>query len=296
MSDYTKTYDGAAKDASEAVLSGAEFDTEFAAISTAIASKLDSTEAGNLVFDATAAERKVLGYNGTNQVSMKFGTNGDWTLYDEANASDVISYDISETKLIAYENIEFDTSSSTQRLLFNTGSKVSQLYGTAIGDIGFYDDTNVRDIWWYDESNNYFRVAPSLILDGPVLASAGIKDEDNMASNSATALATQQSIKAYVDNLFNAHKVVSAYVLGTGSLVSGTTGISTSKIATGRYRITHNFGTSNYAVAATISGGITDRLIFAANKIPDSVDIYVYDQSAAGYLDNAFHVMIQKHS
>jgi len=38
----------------------------------------------------------------------------------------------------------------------------------------------------------------SLVLDSSVEVSS-IKDEDNMASNSATALATQQSIKAYVD-------------------------------------------------------------------------------------------------
>ena len=44
-------------------------------------------------------------------------------------------------------------------------------------------------------------------LDGVTLAlnllngmTGGVKDEDNMASNSASSLATQQSIKAYVDN------------------------------------------------------------------------------------------------
>lgn len=39
MSDYSKTYNGAAKDAAESVISGADFDTEFDAISTAITSK-----------------------------------------------------------------------------------------------------------------------------------------------------------------------------------------------------------------------------------------------------------------
>lgn len=36
------------------------------------------------------------------------------------------------------------------------------------------------------------------IISGPIITA--IKDEDNMASDSATALATQQSIKAYVDS------------------------------------------------------------------------------------------------
>ena len=295
MSDYTKTYDGAAKDSAEAVLSGADFDTEFSAIETAISSKLDSTEVGNLTFDATAAERKIIGYNGSNQVSMKFGTNGDWTLYDEVNATDVLSYDISTGRTIAAQSIQFDTSSVEKQILFNTGTKETYLYGNTIGDIGIYDGTNIRSVFLYDESSNYFRIAPSLVLDGPVIASAGIKDEDNMVSNSASALATQQSIKAYVDNLFNAHKVVSAYVLGTGTLSSGTTGISASKVSTGRYRITHNLGTASYSVVANCSGGITDRVVFSSNKITNSVDIYVYDQSLAAYVDQAIEVIIQKH-
>ncbi len=42
MSDYTKVYDGAAKDTAQSVLSGADFDTEFDAIETAIATKQDA--------------------------------------------------------------------------------------------------------------------------------------------------------------------------------------------------------------------------------------------------------------
>ena len=40
----------------------------------------------------------------------------------------------------------------------------------------------------------------SLVIAGDGATVTGIKDEDNMASNSNTKLATQQSIKAYVDN------------------------------------------------------------------------------------------------
>lgn len=49
-------------------------------------------------------------------------------------------------------------------------------------------------------------------LDSPVLNTAisgtAFKDEDNMASNSATAVASQQSIKAYVDNLLAGERLV----------------------------------------------------------------------------------------
>ena len=44
-----------------------------------------------------------------------------------------------------------------------------------------------------------------------------ILDEDNMASNSATALATQQSIKAYVDaNAGSGQVIITAVVAGNG--------------------------------------------------------------------------------
>ena len=41
MSDYTKVYDGAAKDTAESTLAGADFDVDFDAIETAIATKVD---------------------------------------------------------------------------------------------------------------------------------------------------------------------------------------------------------------------------------------------------------------
>tara|TARA_R100000353_G_scaffold10176_4_gene11365 strand:+ start:65 stop:2974 length:2910 start_codon:yes stop_codon:yes gene_type:complete len=55
------------------------------------------------------------------------------------------------------------------------------------------------------------------LLDGIT----GILDEDNMASNSATALATQQSIKAYVDSQVATADALSE-VLGNGNTTGGT--------------------------------------------------------------------------
>ena len=44
------------------------------------------------------------------------------------------------------------------------------------------------------------------LIPGNIFSSAYLKDEDDMASNSASALATQQSIKAYVDAAIAAHE------------------------------------------------------------------------------------------
>jgi len=66
--------------------------------------------------------------------------------------------------------------------------------------------------------------------------SVEIKDEDAMTSNSATALATQQSIKAYVDA-----STVSKYA---SSWFNGATGLANSTA----YTFTHNLGTKDISV------------------------------------------------
>ena len=58
----------------------------------------------------------------------------------------------------------------------------------------------------------------SVNADGPTVT--GIKDEDNMASNSAVKLATQQSIKAYVDSQIGANNELSE-VLANGNTTGG---------------------------------------------------------------------------
>ena len=50
------------------------------------------------------------------------------------------------------------------------------------------------------------------------LSGTAVKDEDGMDSNSATALATQQSIKAYIDNQITAQDLDIAPDSGTGQV------------------------------------------------------------------------------
>lgn len=59
MSDYSKSYDGAAKDAAIATITGADFDTEFSAIETAIGTKANKTApstAGNVATLSAAGD------------------------------------------------------------------------------------------------------------------------------------------------------------------------------------------------------------------------------------------------
>jgi hypothetical protein len=81
-----------------------------------------------------------------------------------------------------------------------------------------------------------------------------IKDEDDMASDSATALATQQSIKAYVDAQVAA-STVSKYTTGW---FNNTTGLANG----GTYTFTHNLGTKDINVTlwmATNASGANQK-------------------------------------
>ena len=90
----------------------------------------------------------------------------------------------------------------------------------------------------------------SAVLNGAI-SGTSIKDEDNMASNSATHLATQQSIKAYVDTQLTAEDLDVetdsgnfAVDLDSQSLtVAGGTGIDTSGSGT----------TATFAIDSTVT-------------------------------------------
>ena len=80
----------------------------------------------------------------------------------------------------------------------------------------------------------------SLTLNGDGATVSSIKDEDNMASDSATALATQQSIKAYVDSQVGANNELSE-VLANGN----TTGGTDISVSSGDDIVTASAGTNN---------------------------------------------------
>jgi hypothetical protein len=91
---------------------------------------------------------------------------------------------------------------------------------TAAGTLSYADSAKLVttsggvDITGALTASTSLNIASSTTVDG-------ILDEDNMASNSATALSTQQSIKAYVDAQVGANNELSE-VLANGNTTGGT--------------------------------------------------------------------------
>lgn len=316
MSDYTKVFDGAAKDAAQSVVAGSDFDTEFGLIQTAVNSKVDQLQGtDDLSFDMTAATRQIRGYESASyKVSMQFKADGDWVLYDDVGGASVINWDRSAAKVIfsnpiiidgSNNYLELDTSATSGQIIFNTGTNSSFFVGSTIGDVSLYDVTNARFVWSYDQSANTFVVTSDLTSNGATLLSGSttlngaisgtsVKDESNMASDSATAVATQKSIKAYVDAV--AAKTKSIYWNSLATTSSGSTGLSVSRISTGRYRVTHNLGHTNYAVATMMEGAAPDVVFYVWVRANTYVDIYAWDISLGGVKDWAANLIIHDHS
>ena len=84
-----------------------------------------------------------------------------------------------------------------------------------------------------------------------------ILDEDNMASNSATKLATQQSIKSYVDTQVATIPTgdITSVIAGTGLTGGGTSGAVTLNVSTLNQNTTGNAATATaLQTARTIAG------------------------------------------
>ena len=187
MTDYTKTVNFAAKDSlssgdSNKIVRGTEINTEFDNIATAIATKLNSSGA---VF--------------TNPVSFPDGSASSPAITNTGDTNCGLFFSAADT--LAF------TAGGTAQITMADG---------VIAPVTDNDvDLGTNSLQFKDAYINGTANIDSLALTSGATVTI-IADEDNMSSNSATSLATQQSIKAYVDSEVSGAGSMSNWVLEDG--------------------------------------------------------------------------------
>ena len=169
---------------------------------------------------------------------------------DEDNmASDSATKVATQQSIVAYADSIIGTlpvNTDSGNISIGTGSETLTIAGgTGIDSVGSGNsltlniDSTVATLVGTETFTNKTLTSPTLtsaVLNTSVSGSA-VLDEDNMASDSATKVATQQSIKAYVDDQIDADMdLVFAADSGSGNIVmdsesltlTGGTGITTS--------------------------------------------------------------------
>ena len=194
------------------------------------------------------ADVRIMGNSGT-EFMARFIANGNVNLYHNNNLKfQTISTGIDVTGSITGDALTVDTTASNgvtinahDNLTTTYPLKVSNAAGTGNLELGTYGINNDIDLRLQKGGSTKLRVHSSGVdVTGTVefdgLSGTGavtvtdILDEDDMSSNSATALATQQSIKAYVDANGGGSGDITAVVAGTGLSGGATSGSATLNI------------------------------------------------------------------
>ena len=118
--------------------------------------------------------------------------------------------------------------------------------------------------------------------DGNIDFVVPVKDEDNMASDSATHLSTQQSIKAYVDTQVGTNTLTVYKYTATAAQTSfsGSDGTNTLAYTAGNLFVTVNGITLENGTDYTATNGTAVVLTDAAT-VGDEVNIYVFSAFSA---------------
>lgn len=206
MAGYTRQSTFTDGDVITAAHSNDEFDQLLSAFNSASGHKHDGTAAEgpviNLIGDPGVATplNKVVVDDGNNQVEFNIDVSGVSTE----------QFVVKDGVIEPTTNNDIDIGSSS--LKFKDGYFAGDVVAANISSTAFNGDLipdgdNTRDIGsssaeWKDLYIDGVAYLDSIAM--PTTTITDILDEDNMASDSATALATQQSIKAYVDTQLTA--------------------------------------------------------------------------------------------
>ena len=142
-------------------------------------------------------------------------------------------------------------------------------------DVKFFGATAGKSMLW-DESADTLNVTGTVEFDAlkgtGAITITNILDEDNMSSDSATALATQQSIKAYVDS-----SVGAADSWAESLAVAVTSGANSPSVASGQALLTNTINETTAASGVTIDSvllkdntALAGTLLLGAGSVTDS--------------------------
>ena len=187
MTDYTKTTNFATKDAlpsgnANKIVKGTEINTEFDNIATAVATKSNTaspTFTGVVSFpDGSASDPSITNTGDTN-VGLFFSA-GDTLAFTAGGTS---QFTMADGVIAPVTDSDVDLGTSS---LYFKNAYIDSV--TTTGNITIGGNLDVDGTLEFDSLSGTGTIAVTDILD-----------QDDMSGNSATALATQQSIKAYVD-------------------------------------------------------------------------------------------------